>query len=154
MKRKIIGIFIIALLTISYMPIIGCEATQVPESYESKGGDIKFFFMGRTTDHYVQDKKSSPRLLAYFGIFKDVMCLFVDIYEKNYIFLSDGKIQTLEPPCCLVLLNFTGIGTPQKTLVWHTIHCFLPPFDKYFLILMGGCRTYEVLNYQISQRWI
>ena len=63
MKRKIIGIFIITLLTLSYMPIITSEESQVSESYEREGGNI--FFMGRIYGHREFTKKSSVLFFTF-----------------------------------------------------------------------------------------
>ena len=145
MKRKIVGIFIIALLTISYMPIITSEASQAPESYESKGGDIKFFFAGMTSG-YGGQYESYKGLLADFGIYVDINIQFMHVEEGNF-FLVDGKIIQLEAPCFLELHNFSGIGMPFR---FHSFMGFLTrhlfPGPHMWVYFAGSCESYEIEN--------
>ena len=45
MKRKIIGIFVIVLLTTTYIPTITSSGSQVQELGEGEINDIKIFFI-------------------------------------------------------------------------------------------------------------
>ncbi|MBN2603952.1 MAG: hypothetical protein JXA91_07475 [Candidatus Thermoplasmatota archaeon] len=145
MKRKIIGIFIIALLTISYMPIITSEASQVPESNESKGGDIKIFFIGGTNGTGMIIRDNASLFLVIFGIYNNMPWVRIDL-TKNYILLVDGKIKNFEPPCELRLYNFTGIGTPWNVL-WIILKIYTFSWKlKMMLTLIGNCESYEIQN--------
>ena len=145
MKRKIIGIFIIAVLTISSMPIINSEEFQVQESYKSKDSNIRFFFIENTKGVYIAIPDNTSLFLTIFGIYKDVIWVKANI-TKNYIFMIDGKIKNLEPPCTLILYNFTGFGTPLNIL-WILLKAYMYLWnDGIMLTLFGSCESYEIRN--------
>ncbi len=145
MKRKIIGIFVITLLTLSYMPIIDCEESQLPKSYESKENNIRFFFIESTKGFDVAIPDNVSLFLSIFGIYKDIIWIKAHI-AKNYILFIDGKIRNLEPPCDLILYNFTGVGTPLN-IFWFLLRAYTPPWNAELkLTLIGSCESYEIQN--------
>ena len=138
MKRKIIGIFVIALLTISYMPLVTGDASQVSEEGKSEVNKIGIFFRGEV---YLMSM-SLPNHLPYLGIFLDIESIWITVGEKN-LFMADGKIKHLDSLCCLRLYHFTGIGTPIG-VNWMAFKYFINPDAKQFL--MGFCDYYKIVN--------
>ncbi len=147
MKRKIIGIFVIAILTISYMPIINSETSQVPESYESKGGDIKFFFIGKVNGGSIGTVPGKI-FLAILGIYIDVGFISLNVEGSN-LFLFDGETMQLEPPCAVKLYNVKGISIPRPpfcSLIFRMIKGIIFSDITAIEILLGSCESYEIQN--------
>jgi hypothetical protein len=145
MNRKIIGIFVIALLTISYMPMVSSEASQVPESNEIQDSNVKIFFIGGTVGWSMATNGGVPTFLAMFGIYVDTPWVELNL-TKNYILVVDGKIKNLEQPCELRLYNFTGVGSPLNPL-WVFFKAYTFPWNlKFMFTLIGNCESYEIQN--------
>ena len=83
MKKKIVGMLIIILLTISYIPIIRSEESQAPESHKGEDGIIKFFFTGMVNG--IEEHLSNGSfLLKLFGIYKN-MDLTLEIGKNSFL---------------------------------------------------------------------
>jgi hypothetical protein len=141
MKRKIIGIFIIALLTISYMPMVSSEASQAPESNENKGGDINFFFTGRIGGQNILATQGQI-FLAKIGIYKEIKWIELSVKGGN-IFFFDGELIHLESPCTLKLYNLVGFGTPFLLFLGF-IRYIIPPIGTKQFTLIGSCESYDI----------
>lgn len=127
--------------------MVSSEASQAPESYESKGGDIKFFFMGKvsTGDMVVTQVQI---FLARLGIYKDI--LYMSKYvEGSNLFLVDGETIHLEPPCVLKLYNVSGFGIPYApvcSMILRTIKGYIFSDFNAIDIQIGSCESYEIQN--------
>jgi len=142
MKRKIVGIFVIALLTISYMPIVSSEISQVPESNETQDDDIKFFFTGWTVSYGDGLGNTFVKLfIARFGVYLDIKSFEIDVIAKSYLKV-DGKIEQLEPYHTLILHNFSGIGTPYGFMEFLS-----GAIVAMRVCFTGSCESYEIKNW-------
>ena len=143
MKRKIIGIFVIALLTTIYIPTITSSGSQVQELGEGEINDIKIFFIGRLSSFCMCCPVTSI-LLSKIGVYKEIDWMDLPV-EGNNIFLVDGKTIQLEPPCHLILYNLEGFGT-SSSFIWFFIKSLIPPCLTYTFTFMGNCESYQIQN--------
>lgn len=146
MKRKIVGIFVIALLTFSYIPIVSSEMAEVPESHGSESGDIKFFLKGWTTGYSGEFTYYVKQLIASFGVYNDIRWFYIDVIANGYLQV-DGKIENIKPPYTLILHNFSGIGTPFSFGIFLVKGIISPfPAAAIRVCFTGSCESYEIKN--------
>ncbi|MBN2603632.1 MAG: hypothetical protein JXA91_05835 [Candidatus Thermoplasmatota archaeon] len=112
------------------------------ESYESKGGDIKIFFIGQIYG-YGGLYTTVKAFLVHFGIYVEVSQQFIHV-EGNNFFPVDGKIKHLETPCTITLHNFSGFGTPLSILMVILKSIIIPNGVSAFFA--GSCESYEIQN--------